>query len=122
MLFVQKERSAAARKARAPAPQTHTHLGARLAERLGRDEEVVAEVARRDPRRVDRRERRDAAEHERLQRLGAGRAAVEERDARGLEALLAVGAPDADLAVVALAAVLLLRRRGRHLCLLPLLG
>jgi hypothetical protein len=74
---------------------------------------LVAQVRGRHFAAVHQREGRDAAQHQVLERLGAGGAAVQQAHARRLEPRLPLLAPDAQLPVVA---PLLVHARLRHGC------
>ena len=69
---------------------------------LGRQQEIVAEVGRLQAGAVDDGEGVDAAQHQVLERLGAGGARAQQAHPRRLQRLLPVRAPHADAAVVAL--------------------
>ena len=86
--------------------QLRDHRGARVANVLVLDEEVVAEVHRAHARAVDDRERTNPRQHQVLERLRACRAAVQQAHVARLHGGLAMLAPEAQLTVV----TLLLRR------------
>ena len=69
---------------------------------LGRQQEIVAEVGRLQAGAVDDGEGVDAAQHQVLERLGAGGARAQQAHPRRLQRLLPVRAPHSDAAVVAL--------------------